>query len=165
MYLRHIRYLPLLVFSFLPAIAPCFPASTFRATPINTTANRVLHPPTPVCVLPPQQPTEQTRARSHLPMLGPRGVDLAIVVAQPLSLDTARRLQSQAEQERARGSATCRAVVGVVSVVFPPCGAFGVFVFPSRRAIFFLPAGGILFCPASASRYFQVARAACAWYG
>lgn len=48
-------------------------------------------------------------------MVGPGGAGLAIVIAQPLSFETARRLRLQAEQERTRGSATCQAVVGVVS--------------------------------------------------
>ncbi len=37
-----------------------------------------------------------------------------VVIAQPLSVETARRLRSQAEQERARGSANCLAVIAVV---------------------------------------------------
>ncbi|CAM9595097.1 unnamed protein product, partial [Scytosiphon promiscuus] len=53
------------------------------------------------------------RTCCHVPMVGPGGAGLAVVVAQPLSRDTARRLRSQAEQERARGSAACHAVIEV----------------------------------------------------
>lgn len=47
-------------------------------------------------------------------MKGPVEEGLSVVVAQPLDVETAQRLRWQAEHERERGSATCRAVVAVV---------------------------------------------------
>ncbi|CAN0409010.1 unnamed protein product, partial [Ectocarpus sp. 12 AP-2014] len=59
------------------------------------------------------------RTCCDIPMVGPGGAGLAIIVAQPLSFETARRLRLQAEQERTRGSATCQAVVGVAKERHP----------------------------------------------
>lgn len=47
-------------------------------------------------------------------MKGPVEEGLSVVVAQPLDVETTQRLRWQAEHERERGSATCRAVVAVV---------------------------------------------------
>lgn len=53
--------------------------------------------------------------RRPMPMRGPKEDGLVVVIAQPLDVETAQRLRWQAEHERERGSATCRAVVAVVS--------------------------------------------------
>ncbi|CAN0362164.1 unnamed protein product, partial [Laminaria digitata] len=54
----------------------------------------------------------------HVPFRRPKN-GLAIIVAQPVSIDTAKKLLSQAEQERARGADTCQAVVKVAKERHP----------------------------------------------
>lgn len=51
---------------------------------------------------------------SPVAMNGPGKEGLAVVIAQPLDLETAQRLRWQADQERVRGASTCRAVVALV---------------------------------------------------
>ncbi|CAN0229248.1 unnamed protein product [Pylaiella littoralis] len=59
------------------------------------------------------------RTCCHVPMSGPGGAKLAIIIAQPRSRETAQRLLSQAEHKRARGSTTCQAVVRVAKQLHP----------------------------------------------
>lgn len=47
-------------------------------------------------------------------MRGPADEGLAIVIAQPLDVEMVQKLRWQAEDERAKGAATCQAVITVV---------------------------------------------------
>lgn len=48
-------------------------------------------------------------------MKSPKDEGIAVVIAQTLDLETAQRLRWQAEQEREKGAAACRAVIALVS--------------------------------------------------